>query len=254
MTESSGFDAPVQGPSFYAQPRFLRRRRLQEWWTLLHPPYTLLHLSLVTIGGCLVGPVNATRLVETLVAFFLALGIGAHALDELEGRPLKTTIPTWQLIGAAAFSFSGAVALGVLGMFLVSYYMAVFIVVGAFFALSYNLELFAGRFHNPLVLVLSWGAFPILAAYYAQHATVNFAAFAAAAFGALIVQIQRLLSTPARELRRRTASVEGTITRADGTSVEITAQTILLPLERSLMTLCWLGVAMALALAYVQFR
>jgi hypothetical protein len=139
-------------------------------------------------------------------------------------------------------------------MFLVSYYMAVFIVVGAFFALSYNLELFSGRFHTPLVLVLSWGAFPILTAYYAQHATVGVAAFAAAAFGALIVQIQRLLSTPARDLRRRTASVEGTMTRADGTSVPITAQTILRPLERSLMTLCWLGVAMAVALAYLQFR
>jgi hypothetical protein len=254
MSESSGFDATMPSPSFYAQPRLLHRRRLREWWTVLHPPYTMLHLSLVTIGGCLVGPVNATRLVETLAAFFLALGIGAHALDELQGRPLRTTIPTWQLVSAATFSFSGAVALGVLGMFLVSYYMVVFIVVGAFFALTYNLELFSGRFHNPLVLVLSWGAFPILTAYYAQHATVNFAAFAAAAFGALIVQIQRLLSTPARELRRRTASVEGTITRADGTAVAITAQTILRPLERSLMTLCWLGVAMALALAYLQFR
>jgi hypothetical protein len=214
----------------------------------------MLHLSLVTIGGCLVGPVNAVRLVETLVAFFLALGIGAHALDELQGRPLKTTIPKWQLVSAAVFGFSGAVALGVLGMFLVSYYMAVFIVVGAFFALAYNLELFSGRLHTPLVLVLSWGAFPILAAYYAQHATVNVGAFAAAAFGALIVQIQRLLSTPARELRRRTASVEGIITKVDGTSTAITAQTILRPLERSLMTLCWLGVAIAVALAYVQFR
>ncbi len=226
---------------------------MREWWTLLHPPYTMLHLSLVTIGACLVGPVNATRLVETLVAFFLALGIGAHALDELRGRPLTTTIPTWQLVSAAIIGLGGAVGLGILAIFLVSYYMTVFIVLGVFLALSYNLELFSGRWHTPLVLVLAWGSFPILTAYYAQHATLGFAAVAAAAFGALIVQIQRLLSTPARELRRRTASVEGTITRADGTSEAITAQTILLPLERSLMTLCWLGVTMAVALAYLRF-
>jgi hypothetical protein len=75
-----------------------------------------------------------------------------------------------------------------------------------------------------------------------------------AIFGALITQIQRTLSTPARELRRRTASVEGTMTRADGTTAALTTQTILLPLERALMTLCWLGVTMAVALAYLQFR
>ncbi|MGH3733911.1 MAG: hypothetical protein ACRDVC_11185 [Acidimicrobiales bacterium] len=253
MSDGPRYETSAASPSFYARPRFLRSTRMREWWTLLHPPYTMLHLSLVTIGACLVGPVNATRLVETLVAFFLALGIGAHALDELRGRPLTTTIPTWQLVSAAIIGLGGAVGLGILAIFLVSYYMTVFIVLGVFLALSYNLELFSGRWHTPLVLVLAWGSFPILTAYYAQHATLGFAAVAAAAFGALIVQIQRLLSTPARELRRRTASVEGTITRADGTSEAITAQTILLPLERSLMTLCWLGVTMAVALAYLRF-
>jgi hypothetical protein len=254
MPESSSYETPVAAPSFYARPRFLRRRRLREWWTVLHPPYTMLHLSLVTIGACLVGPVNATRLVETLVAFFLALGVGAHALDELNGRPLKTTIPKWQLVAAAIVGVGGAIGLGVLGMFLVNYYMALFIVAGAFIAVSYNLELFSGRLHNGLVLVLGWGAFPVLTSYYAQHATLGVAVIVVAIFGALITQIQRTLSTPARELRRRTTSVEGTITRADGTTAALTPQTILLPLERALMTLCWLGVTMAVALAYLQFR
>ncbi|HTT60020.1 MAG TPA: hypothetical protein VMF33_08230 [Acidimicrobiales bacterium] len=240
------------GPSFYAQPRLLRSTRLREWWTLLHPPYTVLHLALVTIGACLVGPVNVTRYAETLIAFFLALGIGAHALDELQGRPLRTTIPRWELALAAALGLGGAVGLGVLGMFVVSYYMAVFIAVGAFAALSYNLELFGGRFHNGLVLVLAWGAFPILTAYYAQHGTIGVASVAAAAFGALVVELQRTLSTPARELRRRTAVVAGTLTRSDGTMSPLTMATILGPLERSLKVLCWLGVALAVALAYLR--
>jgi hypothetical protein len=240
------------GPSFYAQPRFLRSTRLREWWTLLHPPYTMLHLALVTVGACLVGPVNVTRYAETLVAFFLALGIGAHALDELQGRPLRTTIPSWQLIGAAVVGLGGAVGLGISGMFIVSYYMAVFIAVGAFIALSYNLELFGGRLHNGVVLVLAWGGFPILTAYYAQHGTLGVAAVAAAAFGILVTQLQRTLSTPARELRRRTASVAGTITRSDGTTSPLTTAVMLEPLERSLKVLCWLGVAMAVALAYLR--
>ena len=44
---------------------------MKEWWTLLHPPYTMLHLSFVAIGACLVGPVNAVYLWVTLAAFFL---------------------------------------------------------------------------------------------------------------------------------------------------------------------------------------
>ncbi|MGC2485174.1 MAG: hypothetical protein WA359_02880 [Acidimicrobiales bacterium] len=240
------------GPSFYAQPRFLRSARLREWWTLLHPPYTMLHLALVTIGACLVGPVNVTRYAETLIAFFFALGIGAHALDELQGRPLRTTIPKWQLMAAAFVGLGVAVGLGISAMFIVSYYMAIFIGVGAFVALSYNLELFGGRLHNGLVLVLAWGAFPILTAYYAQHGTLGVAAIAAAAFGALVVELQRTLSTPARELRRRTALVAGTITRSDGTTSSLTVATILRPLELGLKVLCWLGVAIAVALAYLR--
>ncbi len=214
----------------------------------------MLHLSLVTIGACLMGPVNAVRLAVTLVAFFLAVGIGAHCLDELHGRPLGTSIPTWQLILASGVGVGGAVILGVAGMFLVSPYLAIFICVGVLIAVGYNLELFHGRLHSTAVLVLGWGAFPVLTSYFAQHAKLGVSSLFAAAFGALITLIQQQLSSPARDLRRRTASVQGTIVRSDGTTVAISERTILQPLERALRTLCWAGVAMALALAYLQFR
>jgi hypothetical protein len=214
----------------------------------------MLHLSLVAIGGCLVGPVNAARLWVTLGAFFLAVGLGAHSLDELHGRPLKTSIPKWQLVGASCLGVGGAVVLGIIGMVLISAYLGVFILVGVLIAVGYNLELFEGRLHTGLVLVLGWGAFPVLTSFYAQHAHLTVAAFIAAAFGALLTQIQRQLSTPARDLRRRTKMVEGTIIRNDGTSEPITAQSLLMPLERALKTLCWSGVALALALGYLQYR
>jgi hypothetical protein len=241
-------------PSFYAQPKFLTRPRLREWWTVLHPPYTVLHLSLVTIGACLAGPVNMARLAVTLVAFLLAVGVGAHSLDELHGRPLKTSIPTRELIIASCISIGGAVALGVVGMILVSPYLAIFIFVGALIAIGYNLELFHGRLHTGTVLVFGWGAFPVLTAYFAQHADLGVASFFAAAFGALITRIQRQLSSPARDLRRRTDSVEGVMVRADGTTVPLSRQTMLEPLEGALKTLCWSGVAIAMALAYLQLR
>ena len=246
-------EGSVAGSAFYATPAFIRKKRWRDWWTVLHPPYTMLHLSLVTIGGCLVGPVNAVRLVVTLVAFFLAVGIGAHSLDELHGRPLKTSIPSWQLAGAGVVGLGGAVGLGIAGLFLVSPYLSIFIVVGVLVAVGYNLELFEGRLHTAPVMVLGWGAFPVLTAYFAQHARLSVTSLFAGAFGALITQIQRELSTPARDIRRRTYSVEGSITRHDGTTELITRQTFLEPLERSLKSLCWLGVALALALVYLQF-
>ena len=76
-------------PAFYAA----RPGGWRDWWTLLHPPYTAWHLSYVVIGATLAPHTDGARLVATLLAFFFAVGIAAHALDELHGRPLRTAIP-----------------------------------------------------------------------------------------------------------------------------------------------------------------
>src|SRR5579884_3943747 len=65
-------------PAYYA-----RRGRLADWWTLLHPPYTAWHLAFVVIGASLAPRPSVSTLVGTLLAFFLAVGVAAHALDEL---------------------------------------------------------------------------------------------------------------------------------------------------------------------------
>jgi len=240
------------GPAFYAQPKILSRTWQREWWTLLHPPYTLLHLSFVVIGACLLAPVNIARLVITVVAFFLAVGVGAHALDELKGRPLSTSIPTWQLVVASVLGLGSAVALGVAGLFLVSPYLGFFIVVGVTIALAYNLELFQARLHSDVVFSLGWGAFPLLTGYFAQHGTLSVASLFAAAFAAFISQTQRELSSPARDIRRRTSSIDGVHVTLDGTAVPITSESMLAPLERALRGLCWATFAIALSLLYLR--
>jgi hypothetical protein len=237
-------------PAFYAQPRLLRRTRPREWWTLLHPPYTLWHLSYVVIGACLMVPVNATRLIATLLAFFLAVGLGAHALDELHGRPLTTTIPQGQLVAVAVMGIAGAVALGVAGLFIVSWYLAIFIVLGVALAVGYNLELFGGTLHTDLLFALAWGGFPVLTAGFAQHGTLSVALVAAALFATLLSQAQRQLSTPARQLRRRTTSVDGTVTATDGTTTPLSVEGLLTPLEAALRTLGWSTVVLAIVLVF----
>jgi hypothetical protein len=206
------------------------------------------------IGASLAGPLNVFRLLMTLLAFFLAVGLGAHALDELKGRPLATSIPSPQLIATAAIGVVGAVALGVVGVVEVSGYLVFFIAAGTIAALGYNLELFAGKLHNDLTFVLSWGGFPVLTAFFAQHGTLNLTAFVAAGFGILVSTTQRQLSSPARDLRRRVSSVDGVFTRSDGTNELISKATILAPLEASLRTLCWASIAIAVALVLAKTR
>ena len=84
-------------PAFYA----LDQGGWRDYVTLLHLPYTAWHLSYVAIGAALSPEFAGRRLLAALASFFLALGIGAHALDELNGRPLRTRIPDRVLIGAA---------------------------------------------------------------------------------------------------------------------------------------------------------
>ncbi|MFN2614977.1 MAG: hypothetical protein ABR552_09215, partial [Actinomycetota bacterium] len=116
----------TQAPAFYA----LRGGGWRDWWTLLHPPYTLWHLSYVVLGAATAPHLHAARLVKALIAFFLAMGIGAHALDELNGRPLSTRISARALRVAAILSIGAAIRLGVANLSLVGWVGVPFIVFG----------------------------------------------------------------------------------------------------------------------------
>ena len=123
---------PEAGRLSMARPAFYAARPggWRDWWTLLHPPYTAWHLSYVVIGATLAPHIDGARLVATLVAFFFAVGIAAHALDELHGRPLRTTIPTGWLVGLGAGGLLIACALGFVGVATVGPGLLVFIAIG----------------------------------------------------------------------------------------------------------------------------
>jgi hypothetical protein len=233
-------------PAFYA-PALGERTAWADWWTLLHPPYTLWHLSYVAIGASLSARFDGGRLAATLLAFLLAVGVGAHALDELHGRPLGTAIPRWALIAAAVGSISGAVALGVVGLARVGPGLGVFIVVGVALNCLYNLELVDGLFHTDVVFAAGWGAFPLLTAYFAQAETIRPAAVVAALGAYWLSVAQRSLSTPARTLRRRVISAGGSVVCRDGTETPITRSTLLAPIETALKTMTWSIVSLAVA-------
>jgi hypothetical protein len=232
-------------PAYYATHSTGWRR---DVWALLHPPYTAWHLSYVLIGASLAPTVNILRLIATLLAFFLAVGISAHALDELRGRPLQTRLPAGLLWAAAVIGLGGAVVIGIAGISVLGPWLLPFIALGVFFVFAYNLELLRGRVHGDFWFALSWGAFPVLTAYFAQTGRLSLAAVGAAVAGYALSYAQRMLSTPARLLRRRSRSVAGAVTMNDGSQVSLDKPTLLRPLERALAAASWGVVALALAL------
>jgi hypothetical protein len=201
-------------PAFYA----LRAGGWRDYITLLHPPYTLWHLSYVCIGWAASERVHTDRLIMLLAAFFLAVGIGAHALDELRGRPLKTRIPTLVLVAAATLAIGGAVAIGVYEAARTSWSVMWFVLIGGFIVVAYNLELFRGAFHSDVWFAVAWGAFPALTASWANTLTFSVPGVLVAGGCFAFSLAQRALSTRVRDLRRRVVSVQGTVEYTDGTT------------------------------------
>jgi hypothetical protein len=222
--------------------------------TVLHPPYTLWHLSYVAIGAGLAPQLEVERLVVALAAFFLAVGIGAHALDELNGRPLGTRIPDRMLIGLAALSIGGAVAIGVYASIAYTPWLAPLVMAGAFIVCAYNLEILGGAFHSDLWFALAWGSFPLLAAYLATSEQITVEALIAAVFAAFLSLAQRQLSTQVRRVRRRVAAVTGTVELRDGRREPVTAGLLTAAPEAALRALTLAVTALAVSLLVLRWK
>ncbi|MEX2557855.1 MAG: hypothetical protein WEB06_19770 [Actinomycetota bacterium] len=229
----------AERPAFYA----LRTGGWRDYISLLHPPYTLWHLSYVALGWAAAPAAHTDRLWWALAAFFLAVGIGAHALDELNGRPLGTQIPTPILVTIASGSISLAGVIGIAAAERTSWWLLAFVAFGCFIVCAYNLEWFGGRVHTDAWFALAWGAFPALTASYANALEITPEGLLVAGGCFALSAAQRTLSTPVRDLRRRIRRVEGSLERTDGTIQQIDASTLRAPAETALR---WLSLALPL--------
>jgi hypothetical protein len=217
-------------PAFYA----LERGGWRDYVTLLHPPYTLWHLSYVAVGAAIAPEFHLARLLWALAAFFLALGVAAHALDELHDRPLRTAISSRVLVAVAVVSLAGACAIGIGAAAAWGWWLLPFVAAGAVLVPAYNLEL---ALHSDWGFALAWGAFPALTGYFVEAQTLRFEAIAVAGYAFALSLAQRALSTPVRRARREHETTAG---------VE--------PLERALRLLTWGSVALAVALVAARLR
>jgi hypothetical protein len=219
-------------PAFYA----LRSGGWRDYVSVLHLPYTIWNASYVALGAALAPHFHTNRMLWTMLAFALALGVAAHVLDELNGRPLRTQIPKETLVALAVASLAGACAIGVWATFAWNEYpLLAFVIAGGLVVPAYNLEWFRGAVHNEWGLAVSWAAFPVLTAFFAQDGTLRAEAFLAAGFAAGMILVQRTLSTPVRHARRTLGTTAG---------VE--------PMERSLRILPWANVLLGCAVVVAR--
>jgi hypothetical protein len=221
-------------PAFYA----LESGGWRDYVTILHLPYTVWHLSYVVIGAALAPELHEDRLLAALLAFFLALGIGAHALDELQGRPLQTRISSPVLWAMALGSIAAAVAIGIAASVAWTPWLLLFVAAGAFLVFAYNLELFGGTFHTDLWFGLAWGGFPLLTAYVVVAEELTLEAVLAAGFAVATSLAQRALSTPVRAVRRgKSSDPARTIVGPERALRALTAAMVLL--ASALLALRW---------------
>jgi hypothetical protein len=238
----------LQRPAFYA----LRPGGWRDLLTLLHPPYTAWHLSYVAIGAAVAPRLHLDRLAWTLAAFFLGVGVCAHALDELHDRPLRTGLSDRTLTLLAGVSLAGAVAIGAFGALSVSASFVPLILAGTFIVLAYNLELLGGSFHSDLWFAAAWGAFPALVGYWASSQQLRPQALVAAGACFALSLAQRRLSTPVRQLRRRTVDLAGEQRLRDGRIVKLDAAHVALPMEAALKASSIAIVLLAIALVLAR--
>jgi len=235
---------PALGAAFYA----LRPGGWRDYWTLLHPPYTLWHLSYVLMGASL-GPSPDPRIVGgALVAFALAVGVAAHSFDELQGRPLGTRIPSVVLFALGALALAGALALGLAAAPLLGPLFLVLVGAGAALVVLYALEV--PLVHSDLGFALGWGSFPVVATAYAVGAS-PLPTVAVAIAAAVLSLAQRRLSTRVRGIRRRASSVAGEVRYRDGTR-EVLDAAGLIDVPEGALRLLWIasvsiGIGMLLA-------
>ena len=184
-----------------------------------------------------------------LLAFGLAVGVGAHAFDELRGRPLRTRISSSVLVGLGTIALAVAIGLGLYAVTQLGALFLLFVAAGGALVLLYAFE--APVVHSDIGFALGWGAFPVITAAYATGAhpvPTTFAAIAAA----LLSLAQRRLSTRARSVRRRATAVTGDITYADGSRETIDRGSLIAAPEGALRVL-WLAI-LAVALSGLAAR
>lgn len=172
---------------------------------LLFLPYTGMVLSFTVIGSMVAEKIHWDRVAAIVVIYFLALGIGAHALDALGSKRIKpwgTVFSRRELWFLAIVSLVIAYAIGIYYMIFFTPFLWIVALLEGFFLLAYNLEWFGGRFHTDEWFVISWGVLPVLAGYVLQTNRLSIPALILSLAAGQLSHVEITASRPYKELKR----------------------------------------------------
>jgi hypothetical protein len=198
----------------------VQKDRLSEWFVpkfgtrnfrlgigILFLPYTGMVVAFAAWGS-LVVDYSLERLGAICLLYFLALGISAHCLDAIGSK----TKP-WGFLSKkklwiiSLITLSGAIIIGFHYAFLDSPLLIPIGIVEIFFLVSYNLELFNGKFHNNSSFVLSWGVLPVLAGTIIQINSITLESFALSVVAGILSYILIKTSCIYKNLKKQSAEI-----------------------------------------------
>jgi hypothetical protein len=179
--------------------------KLRLFVGLLFLPYTGMVLAYTVIGSMIAEPIYWDRVLAIVLIYFLALGIGAHALDALGSKAVKpwgSAFSKRQLWFLAASSLAVAYAIGIYYMVLYAPLLWIIAILEGFFVFAYNLEWFGGRFHTDGWFAFSWGILPVLAGYILQTNSLSAGVILIAISMGLLSLVEINASRPYKEMKR----------------------------------------------------
>jgi hypothetical protein len=230
-------DAPIQG-AWYAR----RGGKSGELYTLIHLPYTSMVLSYVLIGAAMAPVLYLDRLLMTLAAYFLGLGLSAHALNELYARHWGDALTVRELKSIFAFPLIGALTLGGYGTYILystpnaglsaSITLLIFIIVEVFFLFAYNTGYSKGKFHNDISFAFSWAAMPSIISYFVNATSLTLSIILISIGLAATAGIEINLSRWCKDFRRRSGLSE--LHFEDGTQTKLSTKSLIERPEKAL--------------------
>jgi hypothetical protein len=173
---------------------------------MLHLPYTAMVLAVVVLGAALAPVPSGIILLATLAAYFLALGIGAHFLDQLPGMGSSYVRhwPPWALAVVGSLGVALGVVIGVVGALVqLGVPFLGLVVVQGVVAVGYPLApRFGGLLHRDPVFAVSWGTLPFLTSFYAQSREFTTVSLVVGAFLAGVAVLEIRASRASRAGRK----------------------------------------------------
>jgi hypothetical protein len=228
--------------------------RINEWFVprfgplkfrafigMLFLPYTGMCISFTIIGSMLSETIAWDRVLSIFIIYFLALGVSAHAADNLGSKKIKpwgNYFSTFELRLMVIGGLSVSYLLGIYYIIIYAPLLLFIAIIEGFFLFAYNFELFNGLFHNNFWFAVSWGALPLLAGFVIQTNSISVLSLISSIMAFLVAYKEIRISRKYKELKRNPQGV-----------VDCNAE----KLERSLKVISLLTISFAVLLTVCRF-